>query len=428
MGRYTLSEIHLKRAEQSIPVGSQTFSKSKTQYPVGISPLFASKGKGAYLWDLDNNKYIDLVSGLASITLGYGDRNLEKEIKKQLKKGVIFSLPGALESEVAEQIINLVPSAEMVRFGKNGSDATAAAIRLARAYTGRDHIIVCGYHGWQDWYIGNTTRNLGVPKTVSDLTHRFEYNNLSQLQDTFDKFQNQVAAVIMEPMNKDFPVEGFLQSVKELTHKNGAVLIFDEIITGFRFSEGGAQELFNVTPDLSTFGKGMASGFPISAVVGNKEIMSKMEDIFFSGTFGGELLSLAASKYVLSKHQEEEIIPNLEENGTRLAEIAQKEIDINDLRSVVNLSGHSTWKFLNFNATLNYSADEIKTYFLQEVFSNGLLTTGTHNVTLAHNQRIAKKLEVIYQKVFGRISESLKNETLRDDLKVLPLVPLFKVR
>jgi glutamate-1-semialdehyde 2,1-aminomutase len=251
---------------------------------------------------------------------------------------------------------------------------------------------------------------------------------LSQLQDTFDKFQNQVAAVIMEPMNKDFPFEGCLQSVKGLTHKNGAVLIFDEIITGFRFSEGGAQELFHVTPDLSTFGKGMASGFPISAVVGNKEIMSKMEDIFFSGTFGGELLSLAASKYVLSKHQEKEIIPNLEENGTCLAAIAQKEIDANNLKSVVNLSGHSTWKFLNFNATSNYSADEIKTYFLQEVFSNGLLTTGTHNVTLAHNQRVAKKLEVIYQKVFSRISESLKKDSLRDDLKVQPLVPLFKVR
>ena len=174
ISRYAKSEEQLKRAEQTIPLGSQTFSKSRTQYPVGISPLYAARAKGAEIWDVDGNRYIDLVSSLASITLGYGDSEVNKAVKKQLRLGVSLSLPTKLEAEVSELIVGMVPSAEMVRFGKNGSDATSAAIRLARAFTGRDHIIVCGYHGWQDWYIGSTTRNKGVPESVSSLTHKFE--------------------------------------------------------------------------------------------------------------------------------------------------------------------------------------------------------------------------------------------------------------
>ena len=291
---------HLMRAEKSIPVGSQTFSKSKTQYPLGISPLYADRAKGAEIWDVDGNRYIDLVSALASVTLGYGDKGLEKAVKKQLKKGVSMSLPGILEAEVAELIVELVPSAEMVRFGKNGTDATSAAIRLARAYTGRDHIVVCGYHGWQDWFIGSTTRNKGVPDSVSALTHKFEYNNIASLKKVLFEFEGKIAAVIMEPMNVTYPESGFLESVQQEVSAAGAVLIFDETITGFRFGKGGAQELFGVTPDLSTFGKGMANGFPLSAVVGRRDIMMEMEQIFFSGTFGGELLSLASAKYTLS--------------------------------------------------------------------------------------------------------------------------------
>ena len=267
MSRYQRSENHLKRAELTIPLGSQTFSKSRTQYPVGISPLYAEKAKGPYIWDIDGNRYIDLVSSLASITLGYADSEINNHVKRQLKKAVSMSLPGKLEVEVSELLCEIVPSAEMVRFGKNGSDATTAAIRLARAFTGRDHIIVCGYHGWQDWYISSTTRNKGIPKSVGDLTHKFEFNNISSLQEIFTKYPKEIAAVIMEPMNVEFPESGFLEGVKELATLYGAVLIFDETITGFRLAPGGAQELFGVTPDLSTFGKGMANGFPISAVL-----------------------------------------------------------------------------------------------------------------------------------------------------------------
>ncbi len=180
--RYKKSESHLKLAEQVIPLGSQTFSKSRTQYPVGVSPLYALRAKGCRIQDLDGNWYIDLVNGLAAITIGYRDHQINKAVAKQLAKGVIFSLPGVLEEEVASLIVSMVPSAELVRFGKNGSDATSAAVRLASAHTQREIVVVCGYHGWQDWFIGSTSRNKGVPDSVSALTHKFQYNNLTSLK------------------------------------------------------------------------------------------------------------------------------------------------------------------------------------------------------------------------------------------------------
>ena len=184
VSRYIKSEAWLQRAEQTIPLGSQTFSKSHTQYPVGISPLYIDKAKGSWVWDIDGNKYVDLVSSLASVTLGHSDSEINKAVRAQLKKGVIYSLPGKLEAEVAEIICELVPCAEMVRFGKNGTDATSAAVRLARAYTGRDLIAVCGYHGWQDWYIGSTTRDKGVPVSTKSLTKSFKFNDIILLSFT----------------------------------------------------------------------------------------------------------------------------------------------------------------------------------------------------------------------------------------------------
>lgn len=428
MRKYLKSVSQLKRAELTIPIGSQTFSKSRTQYPVGISPLYATKGKGAYIWDLDGNKYIDLVNSLAAITLGYGDKKLDSAVRKQLNSGVILSLPSVLEAEVAEMIVELVPSAEMVRFSKNGSDATAAAIRLARAYTGRDHIIMCGYHGWHDWYVGSTSRNKGIPSATSELTHTFEFNNIDSLRKLCDSYKGQVAAVIMEPMNSAYPLPNFLSQVKELTTKIGAILIFDEVITGFRFSSGGAQQLFNVTPDLSTFGKGIANGFPLSAVVGKREIMLEMENVFLSGTFGGELLSLTAAKYVLGKHLNENICDDLKNKGELLESKVNEAINQNNLKDIISLSGHPTWKFINWHATEEYSQAELKTYFLQEIFQEGVLVLNSHNISQAHTDKVIKRISNSYFHVFEKINQVLKKGILREELKVEPLVPLFKVR
>ena len=425
--KFTRSETHLIRAEKTIPLGSQTFSKSRTQYPVGISPLFIDRARGCHVWDLDGNKYIDLVSSLASVTLGYGEPRVNAAVRKQLKKGVSFSLPGILEAEVAEMICQLVPSAEMVRFGKNGTDATTAAVRLARAYTGKDRIVVCGYHGWQDWYIGSTTRNKGVPKATSDLTEVFKYNDVESLRKILSE-KDDVACVVMEPMNVIMPNQGFLEGVRELTKQHGVVLVFDETITGFRFSEGGAQELFNVIPDLSTFGKGIANGFPLSVVVGKREIMMEMEEIFFSGTFGGELLSLVAAKTVLELHLRNKVVPKLREIGEELLKRTNLAISETNTTELLSLSGHPTWAFLNWTGTEAYSSDFLKTYFMQEMFQQGVLILGTHNVNLAHSIKKLNQIEASYSAVLGSISEGIKRDNLRPRLRVTPLSPLFKVR
>ena len=428
MKKFDKSTEQLSRAELSIPLGSQTFSKSKTQYPVGISPLYAAKSKGAYLWDIDGNEYIDLVNSLDAVTLGYGDKGLQKSILKQLKLGVSLSLPTKIESEVAELIIELVPSAEMVRFSKNGSDATSAAIRLARAFTGRDHIVACGYHGWHDWFIGTTSRNKGIPASVAELTHNFQYNNIESLKSVLNQNEGKVAAVIIEPMSDTYPQPGFLEEVKVLTKNAGAVLIFDEVITGFRFSQGGAQKLFKVIPDLSALGKGIANGFPLSAVAGRREIMKEMENVFISGTFGGELLSLAAAKYVLQKHQKDEICEDLINKGTLLSDLTSELIDSFGLSNVVSLSGHPTWKFLKWNKSSEYSAAEIKTFFMQEIFQEGVLVLNSHNISQAHDKKIIMKIIQSYSKVFGRIQTAISNGSLKQHLRVSPLEPLFKVR
>jgi len=428
MTRYAKSIQFLARSEVTIPLGSQTFSKSRTQYPIGISPHFIERAKGAYVWDLDGNKYIDLVNSLAAVTLGYGDLDVDRAVSKQLRKGVNFSLPGTLEAEVAELIVQLVPSAEMVRFGKNGTDATSAAVRIARAYTGREHLAVCGYHGWQDWYIGSTSRDKGVPKAVSELTHKFVYNEINSLKSILRAHPGQVAAVIMEPMNSQWPAPGFLEEVKKITALAGAILVFDETITGFRFARGGAQELFGVKPDLSTFGKGIANGFPLSAVVGSREMMMEMEEIFFSGTFGGELLSLAAAKVVLEKHLNQDIAGQLSQIGGHLLKSLNKIISENDLERVLQITGHPSWTFLNWKPTSLYSTDVLKTFFMQEMFEQGVLVLNSHNVSTALDKDISKTLLDKYESVLISIKKNIEDKTLLQNLRVEPLEPVFKVR
>ena len=329
---------------------------------------------------------------------------------------------------MAEKIVEMVPCAEMVRFGKNGSDATSGAIRLARAYTSRDHVAVCGYHGWQDWYIGSTARNLGVPKSTRDMTHVFTYNDIASLHKIFKEYPDQVAAVIMEPMNTTEPLDGFLEKVRELTHKNGAVFIFDETITGFRYANGGAQEYFGIIPDLATFGKGLANGYPVSAIAGRSEIMRLMEEIFFSFTFGGETLSLAAAFAALTKIQREPVVETLWSQGKKVVEGTEALIKKHELDDVLSMNGKACWSFLIFKDTDIYSQWELKTLFLQEVFARGILIIGSHNMTYAHSDADISKLLKVYDEVFAMIKEVLTRKNLNELLQTEPLVPLFKIR
>jgi glutamate-1-semialdehyde 2,1-aminomutase len=423
---YKKSEQLLDRALKSIPLASQTFSKSLTQYPRGVSPFFIEKGKGARVWDVDGNEYIDFVNSLAAVTLGYCDENIDNAVQQQMKNGVIFSLPHTLEMEVAEKLIEIIPCAEKVRFAKNGTDATSASIRIARAYTGKEHIAVCGYHGWQDWYIGSTTRDLGVPQGVKELTHKFEYNDIESLEKIFK--EQELSCAIMEPMNAEYPKDNFLEKVKELVHKNNALLIFDETITGFRYSLGGAQELFGVVPDLATFGKGMANGYPLSAVVGSNKVMQKVEDIFFSGTFGGETLSLAAVSAVIKKYESQNVPKYLEEIGTYLLKQLNQLINSENLGDIFWTSGHPTWIFLHIKEQKEYFSFEIQTFFLQEMFKRGILTLGSHNLSFSHTKEDIDRLMKVYAEVLPMIKHHINNKDLLENIQGEILKPLFKVR
>lgn len=425
---YKNSEEMLERALKSIPLGTQTFSKSKTQYPFGVSPFYIQKAKGSKVWDIDGNEYIDFISALGSISLGYNDEDVLNAVKTQLEEGTIFSLPHNIEVLVAEKMIELIPCAEMVRFGKNGSDATAGAVRVARGYTKRDYVVVCGYHGWQDWYIGSTPRNLGVPKATQELTLKFEYNNIESLDKLFKEYPEKIACVIMEPMNFEHPKEGFLQEVKDLCHKNGALLIFDETVTGFRYSLGGAQELFNVIPDLATFGKGMANGYPISAVVGRADIMKIMEDVFFSFTFGGETLSLAASLATMTKIQNEPVIEKIRNSGQKILDGVTQIIKDNELGDIFQIGGQPTWTILVIKDTEKYCSWTIKTLYLQEMFKRGILTIGSHETTYAHSDADIDALLKAYSEVMPILKDAIRNEKVVEMLDCAPLTPLFKVR
>lgn len=420
MRSFEKSEAQLARAEAVIPLGSQTFSKSRVHFPVGAAPLFLTKGDGARVWDVDGNDYIDFINGLASITLGYNDPDVTAAVKAQIDQGVIFSLPHPLETEVAELVTELVPCAEMVRFGKNGSDATAGAIRLARAYTQRDHVAVCGYHGWQDWYIGTTSRNQGVPEAVSALSHPFTYNDLDSLRALTRA--HKLAAIILEPMNIAYPDKGFLEGVAEIARQHGALLIFDEMLTGFRFAPGGAQELFGITPDLATYGKGLANGYPLAAVAGRADVMQLMEEIFFSFTMGGECLSLAAAKTTLEKVRDQGVCQHLATLGQHILDGASSRIEAAQCGHFIETSGHPAWSFLHF-ANL-----DIKTLFMQEMLARGFLTFGTHNLSFAHRQGDAEALLSAYDEVFPMLSTAVANDNVKDHLRCEPLVPLFQVR
>lgn len=429
MRTFEKSNAFLRRAEAVIPLGSQTFSKSRTQYPAGASPFFIVRGQGSHVWDIDGNEYIDFVNSLAAITLGYQDPDVNAAVREQLDtSGTIFSLPHPLETEVAELICEMVPCAEMVRFGKNGSDATSGAIRIARAYTNRDRVAVCGYHGWQDWYIGSTARNLGVPAATRELTHQFPYNDLAALERLLSSRRAEFAAVILEPMNVVAPLPGYLNGVRELTHAHGAILVFDETITGFRYSNGGAQELFGVTPDLATFGKGLANGFAVSAVAGRRDIMKMMEEVFFSFTFGGECLSLAAAKATLNKLKRVPVIEQLSRHGGRIIQEVAGLIDQNKLSDVLSVAGHPTWSFLLFQDGRGEKANEIKTLWMQEMLQRGILSVGTHNLSYAHTDDDVSALIGAYAEVLPLLRHAIDAGGVRSALRCKPLVPLFKVR
>ncbi len=425
---FEMSRHSLEEAERYIPQGSQTYSKSVRQFPVGHAPLFVTHGEGGRLWDVDGNEYVDMISGLLPVVLGYADPDVDYAIREQLGHGITFSLPTLLETELARRMGDMVPCAEKIRFAKNGSDVTSAAIRIARAYTSRERVMVCGYHGWQDWYIGSTSRFKGVPKAVQGLTHGVAYNDLAAVEQMLLKHPGEFAAMIMEPVNVMVPEDGYFKELKSLLHRHGTLLVFDEVITGFRLAKGGAQAYFNVTPDLACFGKAMGNGMPISALAGRADVMHEMDQIFFSGTFGGEALSLAASIAVLDKINRMPVIETLWRNGAAIRIGVEQLVRKHALDGVMVMKGLDPWVILDFLPQPTASREAMKTMFMTQMVAQGVLVVGSHNVNYAHNAADIAQVLQAYDLVLKKMSAALMRGTLEQDLPCPVIYPAFSVR
>jgi glutamate-1-semialdehyde aminotransferase/spore coat polysaccharide biosynthesis protein SpsF (cytidylyltransferase family) len=422
------SQAWLERAKKVIPSCAQTFSKGYTQYVQGVAPIFLERGKGCRVWDVDGNEYIDYVQGLLPNILGYAHEEVNAAAAAQLAEGHSFSLPHPLEVQLAERLTRIIPCAEMVRFGKNGSDATSGAVRAARAFTGRDRIACCGYHGWQDWYIGSTTRNAGVPKAVRELTHPFAYNNLASLEKLFANHPGEFAAVIMEPFNFVEPAAGFLEAVKDLAHKHGALLIFDEICVGFHFGLGGAQKIFGVTPDLACFGKAMGNGFPISCIVGRADVMRIFDEIFYSFTFAGEVSSMAAAMKVLDILEKTDALARIEASGRTLQDGLNAMAKEAGLASRVRAVGRPQWSLLKFTDESGAESPMLKNLFQQEAVKRGVLLLATHNVTAAHDPQSVQRTLDVYAEVLKTLAGWLQDSAPGRFLEGPMTQPVFRVR
>ncbi|QID32931.1 aminotransferase class III-fold pyridoxal phosphate-dependent enzyme [Pampinifervens florentissimum] len=414
---------HFEKTKTLIPNCSQTFSKSYLQFSVGAVPLFVKEGKGCYLTDLDENTYIDYTMGLGACILGYAFEPVIERVEKELRRGTVFTLPSYLETELAELLRETIPCCEMARFGKNGSDVTSAGVRLARAYTGRKYIACCGYHGWQDWYIGTTTRDKGIPEEVKSLTLTFEYNNIQSLERLFEEYEDQIACVIMEPVGVEEPKEDFLQKVRELTQKHGALLIFDEVVSGFRFSLGGAQEYFGVVPDLACFGKAMGNGMPISAIVGRSEIMELFEEVFFSFTFGGETASIVSAIATIQYLKDQKVIPYLWEQGKKLKQGIQKLIEDKEMEDRAFVKGYDVRFLLDF---VGENSLKLKTLFQQESAKRGILFTGSHNMALPHDDKIIEKTLEVYDEVLDIVKFAVEYDMVDELIEGQILQPVFR--
>jgi glutamate-1-semialdehyde 2,1-aminomutase len=377
------SRILQKRAHALIPGGSHTYAKGDDQYPV-IAPPFIARGLGCHVWDMDGNEYIEYGMGNRSVGLGHGYAPVLEAVRAQLDGGCNFTRPSPIEVECAEQFLSLIDTVEMVKFCKDGSDANSAAIKIARAYTGRDLIAICSEHPFfstDDWFIGTTAMNAGIPEQVKELTVGFKYNDLASVQALFDKYPGRIAAVILEPARTDEPRDGFLHKLRAVCHAQGALFILDEMITGFRWHSGGAQKTYDIRPDLTSFGKALANGFSVSALAGQREFMrlggldhvDRPRVFVLSTTHGAETHSLAAAIATMRIYQNEPVIEHLTRQGGRLREQAEAVIRHHRLEDYVSIIGRDSCLLYGTRDLDGNASQELRTLLLQETIRRGVL-------------------------------------------------------
>jgi glutamate-1-semialdehyde 2,1-aminomutase len=406
---FTKSKALQDRFHALIPGGSHTYAKGDDQYPEGAAPYIV-RGEGCHVWDRDGNEFIEYGMGLRSVTLGHAYKPVVDAAYRQMLLGSNFVRPAPIELECAEEFCSMIDGAEMVKFGKNGSDATNAAVRLARAYTGRDLIAICTDHPFfsvDDWFIGTTPMSAGVPKAIQNLTVQFHYNDIASINSLFQQYPNGIACVIMEPEKDREPVNDFLHQVQKLCRDNGAVFILDEMITGFRWHIGGAQGYHNLVPDLSTFGKAMGNGFSISALVGKKELMflgglehDKERVFLLSLTHGAENHCLAAALEIMRIYQREPVIEVLWSQGERLAKGINRSIDEHKLNGYFEVIGKPCNLVYATRNNDRQLSQPFRTLFMQETIKRCILAPSLI-VSYSHTDTdIDKTIEIIHEALY----------------------------
>ncbi len=419
----TESDKLYQRALPIMTPVTQTLAKGPGQYVNSVAPRYLKKGKGARVWDVDGNEYLDYNMAIGPLSLGYCYPAVDEAIIRQLKDGITFSMMHELEVVFAELIHEIIPNAEAIRISKTGADVTSAAVRVARAYTGRKKVLCCGYHGWHDWYISVTSRNSGIPEEIRDLSATIDYNNIESVKQALDE---DTACVILEPFVFEAPKDNFLQELKDLCEANGTLLIFDEMWTGFRIALGGAQEYFQVTPHLACYSKAFANGMPISLLTGKKEIMELFkEEVFFFTTFGGEALSLAAAVATITEMKEKNVAAYLAEKGKRLKDGYNTLAAELTIAHYTRCAGYDCRTMVSFDANAGNPL-ELKSFVQQEMIRRGILWSGFHNMSYSHTDEDIDYTLAAYREVLGLLKQAVESNEVASLIKGAVIEPVFR--
>lgn len=419
----TESDKLYERAVNIMTPVTQTLAKGPGQYIKGVAPKYMKRGKGSRVWDVDGNEYIDYNMAIGPVSLGYCYPAVDEAITAQLKDGITFSLMHELEVTLAELIHKVIPNAEAIRISKTGADVVSAAVRVARAYTGRNKVLCCGYHGWHDWYIAVTSRNAGIPTQVQELSATFDYNNIQSVKDAIDE---DTACVVLEPFVFEAPKNDFLKELFEVCEANGTLLIFDEMWTGFRIAVGGAQEYFGVTPHLACYSKAFANGMPISLLTGRKDIMKLFnDDVFFFTTFGGEALSIAAAVATIQEMIVKNVPAYLAEKGKLLKDGYNAIAEGLGIGQYTKCVGYDCRSLITFDAAAGNPL-EVKSYVQQEMIKRGILWSGFHNMSFSHTDEDVNYTLEVYKEVLALLKNAIENGGVTSLLKGTPVEAVFR--
>lgn len=409
-----VSKNYRDRAEKVIPHLTGTFSRAADHFVEGVYPIYAKSGSGAYFTDIDGNNFLDYLLGLGPITLGYNYPRVTDTIINQLKQGILFSLPHPIEVELSELIVNTIPNADMVKFEKSGSNAVTGAVRAARAFTKREKIAYCGSGGvWHDWQAAMVSRDGGVPSFNKNLIKIFDYNDYGGLEQIFEDNPDEIASVILEPTVYTQPTGDFLKKVRKLADANNAVLILDEIVTGFRFDIGGAQKFFDIKGDLVCFGKGIGNGLPISAITGPSEYMKIFDKLWVSSTNNSENLSLAGTKAVIDEMKEKNTIDHCWKVGQKLFEGWNKISSENSLD--IKMIGYPIRMNLECRDSKGLISSTLKALILQEMVKNGIfMSPSVVFLSYSHKQEDINKTLEVFNKICKDINKKIVDDNYEE--------------